>query len=532
MGSSERQHKNDRQLQYAISQNKCTALMHGIAFEDKVLPREELRTKKVSNNTYEEPVSSEKGELCFIFQYNPIKGLHVKMKAQKPTRQKEVQQLIDEERENIHYDFQKLQNYHQVLMGEKFDDSWICKNSACRAILSSEDIFCKRCSRCICHQFDDHKDPSLWLVCSSGPPHEGNSCGLSCHLECAVQHEKAGVVKIGISSPGTGLRLIAEDSLPAACTIQFEDDLKGWLPSLRGNISQTSPCHADFVSSPKKISADSQDRGTSDRLILSQSEDAHIFSEPEFWNNVKIYLRSTRGSVVVSKAKSRDGMVKGILKCRPLVLRNLGASRLHHLINILIYEKQWLEESSQMVPFRLNLPEKPDCTFPASTEEGMYALLGVASLLGGSMLMTVSLCVTMVEITNNVQLLPLLTLVLLISKVVGDASNEEFSEEQAHLRGIPLLESRPKQYMCKMTAKEACGNQKVAFFPRIVKQSKADFQHIPVPSDMRESLTPRHKATDFVKPVSSKSLSIDDIHLTQDEMEMYIDLWPHINSSP
>eukprot|EP01018_Ginkgo_biloba_P037037 Gb_10997 [translate_table: standard] len=68
----------------------CTALMHGIAFEDKVHSSEELRTKKVSNNTYEEPVSFEKGELCFIFQCNAIKGLHVKMKAKMPTRQKEV----------------------------------------------------------------------------------------------------------------------------------------------------------------------------------------------------------------------------------------------------------------------------------------------------------------------------------------------------------------------------------------------------------------------------------------------------------
>eukprot|EP01018_Ginkgo_biloba_P008365 Gb_09404 [translate_table: standard] len=74
----------------------CTALMHGIAFDDKVHSSEELRTKKVSNNTYEEPVLSEKGKLCFIFQCNAIKGLHVKMKVQKPTRQKEAQQLIDE----------------------------------------------------------------------------------------------------------------------------------------------------------------------------------------------------------------------------------------------------------------------------------------------------------------------------------------------------------------------------------------------------------------------------------------------------
>ncbi|KAJ6771563.1 CHLORIDE CHANNEL PROTEIN CLC FAMILY MEMBER [Salix koriyanagi] len=61
-----------------------------------------------------------------------------------------------------------------------------------------------------------------------------------------------------------------------------------------------------------------------------------------------------------------------------------------------------------------------------NVEEGTYALLGAASFLGGSMRMTVSLCVIMVEITNNLKLLPLIMLVLLISKAVGDAFNEGF----------------------------------------------------------------------------------------------------------
>uniref|UniRef100_A0A5B6Z8H8 Chloride channel protein n=1 Tax=Davidia involucrata TaxID=16924 RepID=A0A5B6Z8H8_DAVIN len=205
-------------------------------------------------------------------------------------------------------------------------------------------------------------------------------------------------------------------------------------------------------------------------------------------------------------------------------------------------------------------------------EEGTYALLGAASFLGGSMRMTVSLCVIMVEITNNLKLLPLIMLVLLISKAVGDAFNEGFYEEQARLRGIPLLESRPKYQMRKMTAKETCGNQKVVYFPRVVKvadlisilrgnnhngfpvidhtksgetiviglmlrsrllvllQSKVDFQHSPLPCD--GSLPIRHNFSEFVKPVSSKGISIDDIHLSPDDLEMYIDLAPFVNPSP
>lgn len=50
----------------------------------------------------------------------------------------------------------------------------------------------------------------------------------------------------------------------------------------------------------------------------------------------------------------------------------------------------------------------------------------------------------------------------LLSQAVGDAFNEGLYEEQARLRAIPLLESRPKYKMRNMTAREACGNQKVS----------------------------------------------------------------------
>ncbi|PIA26179.1 hypothetical protein AQUCO_09600026v1 [Aquilegia coerulea] len=74
-------------------------------------------------------------------------------------------------------------------------NSKCCPNLACRATLHQDDSFCKRCSCCICFQYDDNKDPSLWLFCSSEAPHEGNACGMSCHLECAIKHERSGILK-------------------------------------------------------------------------------------------------------------------------------------------------------------------------------------------------------------------------------------------------------------------------------------------------------------------------------------------------
>ncbi|KAE8666854.1 hypothetical protein F3Y22_tig00112488pilonHSYRG00004 [Hibiscus syriacus] len=96
----------------------------------------------------------------------------------------------------------KRENPMRVLLASEqpsdngLSNAWTCKNSACRAALSINDTFCKRCSCCICHLFDDKKDPSLWLVCTSETG-EGNFCGLSCHIECALQREKVGVVDLG-----------------------------------------------------------------------------------------------------------------------------------------------------------------------------------------------------------------------------------------------------------------------------------------------------------------------------------------------
>ena len=45
-------------------------------------------------------------------------------------------------------------------------------------------------------------------------------------------------------------------------------------------------------------------------------------------------------------------------------------------------------------------------------------------------------------------------------------------------------------------------------------------------------LTSRHDSGEFAKPVSSKGICIDDIHLSSDDLEMYIDLAPFLNPSP
>ncbi|PHU20552.1 VIN3-like protein 3 [Capsicum chinense] len=103
---------------------------------------------------------------------------------------------------------QRKQEYRCQLSIQNDEANWetesktqilLCPNLVCRATLERDDVFCKRCSCCICHQYDDNKDPSLWLTCDSDSQDETKPCGLSCHLKCALEHELSGIWKNSIN---------------------------------------------------------------------------------------------------------------------------------------------------------------------------------------------------------------------------------------------------------------------------------------------------------------------------------------------
>ncbi|KAG2444895.1 hypothetical protein HXX76_001631 [Chlamydomonas incerta] len=97
-------------------------------------------------------------------------------------------------------------------------------------------------------------------------------------------------------------------------------------------------------------------------------------------------------------------------------------------------------------------------------DEGTYALLGAASFLGGAMRMTVCTCVMLLELTNNLALLPLIMLVLLVAKAVGDGTGiKPIYEVQMEVKGLPFLQPQPEAFMRHITAKECCGRPPVTF---------------------------------------------------------------------
>ncbi|KAH9324798.1 hypothetical protein KI387_004976, partial [Taxus chinensis] len=209
----------------------------------------------------------------------------------------------------------------------------------------------------------------------------------------------------------------------------------------------------------------------------------------------------------------------------------------------------------------------------ADIDQGVFVVLGAASLLGGSMRMTVSLCVILLELTNNLSLLPLIIIELLISNTIADCFNSSVYDKIVHLKGLPFLEAHAEPYMSQLTAGDVVtgplvtlyGIEKVGKFVQILKNTKhnafpiideppclnisvlrglvlrshllvllkkKEFQASQGNAVVSAGLKQKYSSEDFAKPGSGKGLKIEEIEVSAEEEEMYVDLHPVINTSP
>ncbi|XP_011078419.1 putative chloride channel-like protein CLC-g [Sesamum indicum] len=202
---------------------------------------------------------------------------------------------------------------------------------------------------------------------------------------------------------------------------------------------------------------------------------------------------------------------------------------------------------------------------------GLFAVLGSASLLGGSMRMTVSLCVIILELTDNLLLLPLIMLVLLISKTVGDVFDANIYDIIMTLKGLPYLKPHAEPYMRQLTVGDVVtgplqifhGIEKVGNIVHVLRTT--GHNGFPVVDEPPLSLSPllyglilrshlvtllrkklffktptpvgldaflQFSADDFTTKDLGHCDQIDDIELSEEEMEMFVDLHPFTNTSP
>lgn len=204
-------------------------------------------------------------------------------------------------------------------------------------------------------------------------------------------------------------------------------------------------------------------------------------------------------------------------------------------------------------------------------DTGLFALLGAASFLGGTMRMTVSVCIILLELTNDLLMLPLVMLVLLISKTLADNFNKGVYDQIVTLKGFPFMEAHAEPYMRQLVARDVVSGPLVTFsgvekvgnilhalrttghngFPVIDEPPFSDAPELcglvlrahllvllkgKIFSRERvlagEEILRRFAAFDFAKAGSGKGIKLEDLDIEDDEMEMYVDLHPITNTSP
>nr|XP_043614679.1 chloride channel protein CLC-a-like [Erigeron canadensis] len=206
-------------------------------------------------------------------------------------------------------------------------------------------------------------------------------------------------------------------------------------------------------------------------------------------------------------------------------------------------------------------------------DQGLFAVLGAASLMAGSMRMTVSLCVIFLELTNNLLLLPITMLVLLISKSVGDCFNPSIYEIILDLKGLPFLEAHPEPWMRNINVGELAdikppvvtlsGIEKVGRIVDVLRNTThnafAVVDNVLVPSVGQVSevhglvlrahlllilkkkwfLQERRRTEEWEVrekftwvDVAERWGTIEEVAVTKEEMEMYVDLHPITNTTP
>lgn len=210
-------------------------------------------------------------------------------------------------------------------------------------------------------------------------------------------------------------------------------------------------------------------------------------------------------------------------------------------------------------------------------DQGLYAVLGAASLMAGSMRMTVSLCVIFLELTNNLLLLPITMIVLLTAKSVGDCINPSIYEIILDLKGLPFLDANPEPWMRNLTVGELaeakpslvtlCGIEKVGRIVDVLRNTThncfpvVDEEVVPpagCAGEARElhGLILRAHLLQVLKKkwflqdkmtrredwevseifswidLAEREVKIEEVAVTREEMEMFVDLHPFTNTTP
>ncbi|KAJ0976553.1 hypothetical protein J5N97_012027 [Dioscorea zingiberensis] len=106
-----------------------------------------------------------------------------------------------------------------------------------------------------------------------------------------------------------------------------------------------------------------------------QPEAHDLFSQSRFWDSLELFLLDSKGTDLILKSRTREELVDGLQKESPSVLRGLEECHLHHLVDLLVSEMKWVQEStSRTFPFTLVIPLKKGVPSHSQNSNGLSSL--------------------------------------------------------------------------------------------------------------------------------------------------------------
>ncbi|KAK9950347.1 hypothetical protein M0R45_005841 [Rubus argutus] len=139
-------------------------------------------------------------------------------------------------------------------------------------------------------------------------------------------------------------------------------------------------------------------------------------------------------------------------------------------------------------------------------------------------------------------LLPLVMLVLLISKTVADNFNKGIYDQIVKIKGLPYMEAHAEPYMRHLVTRDVvsgplvtfCGVEKVGYILHALRTT--GHNGFPVIDEPPFSDTPELCGlvlrSHLLILLKGKGLKVEDLDIEDEEMEMYVDLHPITNASP
>ncbi|CAJ2641592.1 unnamed protein product [Trifolium pratense] len=151
-------------------------------------------------------------------------------------------------------------------------------------------------------------------------------------------------------------------------TSSFEDSKSSELNQTASNLEEPKPLepqqedvrHSGKAEDSKLSELDQTANNLEEPKLFEPHKDVNqsgkpaLFSSGSFWNDMESFVFSPKGSLLISQSRSREDLAHKLQKYHPVVLKSLTKNDIFQLVELLIAEKKWLEESpSQAFPFKL-----------------------------------------------------------------------------------------------------------------------------------------------------------------------------------